>query len=68
MSVTLAFYAFEPGTPGEAAERGSAGTRSRWATRRTLWAGFKARAEELGSEVRSGNEMKGWIEEIGRGG
>lgn len=39
----------------------------RWASRASLWSGFKGRAGELAAEVRSGGEMMGWIKEIARG-
>ena len=38
----------------------------RWATRPALWSAAKARAEEQAEQVRSGVEMKPWIEEIAR--
>ncbi len=37
----------------------------RWATRPGLWADFKAHALEQSALVRSGDDMKEWIEEIG---
>jgi hypothetical protein len=36
----------------------------RWATRPSLWSEAKARAQEEAAIVRSGDELKGWIEEI----
>ncbi len=36
----------------------------RWATRPSLWSEAKARAKEQAAIVRSGDELKGWIEEI----
>jgi hypothetical protein len=39
----------------------------RWATRPTLWADSKARAEEEAAAIGSGAEMKEWIEEIVEG-
>ncbi len=38
----------------------------RWATRPALWSAAKASAEEQAEAVRSGVEMKAWIEEIAR--
>lgn len=39
----------------------------RWATRPSLWSKAKARAEKEAVVVRSGDELRGWIEEIARG-
>jgi len=36
----------------------------RWAARPSLWSEAKARAQEQAAIVRSGDELKGWIEEI----
>ncbi|NIQ53890.1 MAG: hypothetical protein GWN71_10865, partial [Gammaproteobacteria bacterium] len=37
----------------------------RWATRPVLWREYRDRAEALAPEVRSGEAMRGWIEELG---
>lgn len=38
----------------------------RWATRPSLWSEAKARAKEEATIVRSGDDLRGWIEEIAR--